>query len=88
VDKEAFLPQKLTFGIDDPEVAEDSSGIAINLSNLVFKSTNSATRLIPHFRLLSKCISRQQNGDLQVSLKKQTNLNLFLNHFKQKKIEN
>ena len=24
-----------------------------------------AARLIPHFRLLSKCISKQQNGDMQ-----------------------
>ncbi len=64
--REGFLPMKLAFAIDDP--ALELGNIGLNLAPILFAkgglSSAKAARLIPHFRLMSKCIMRQQDGQL------------------------
>merc|ERR1719270_1224404 len=64
----ALVPIKLAYGIDASDQAEGSP-IALNLGPIIASNKASsaakAARLIPHFRLLSKCIAKQQNGCMQ-----------------------
>lgn len=61
-----LLPTKLAFGIDDEAAKASQEYICLNLAHIVMKSRSSmAVRLIPHFRLMSKCISKQQGGNLE-----------------------
>ena len=63
----ALVPLKLAYGIEYDNHLE-ANAIALNLGHMVASNKGSsaakAARLIPHFRLLSKCIAKQQDGKM------------------------
>ena len=60
---DAFLPLQIGYAIDDPDMDDH---IALTLSQIVFKGTTLATRLIPHFRYyLTFCF--QKSGCINVT---------------------